>query len=178
MTEYRRVRVPGATWFFTANLAEGKDNRLLVDQIDRLRNAFRYVRKRHVFRVDAVVILPDLLHCIWTLPEGDTDYSVRWNLLKGCFSRSIMKCEVLSESRRKRRERSIWQRRFWEHWIRDDSDFNRHIDYIHWNPVKHGHVRQVADWPFSSFHRYVKMGIYPMDWGQIEPLDVDAGERS
>jgi putative transposase len=176
VTEYRRVYEPGATWFFTVNLAQREGNRILIDHIGRLRDAFRYVRKRHDFRIDAVVILPDHLHCVWTLPDGDSDYSVRWNLLKGCFSRSISVGESISESRRKRRERGIWQRRFWEHWVRDENDLRRHIDYIHWNPVKHGHVERVIDWPFSSFHRYVRMGVYPCDWGQLKPDDVEAKE--
>ncbi|MFH0351584.1 MAG: transposase [Chromatiales bacterium] len=115
MTEYRRAHVPGATWFFTVNLAERRGNRLLVDQIDALRRSFRYVTERRPFRLDAVVVLPDHLHCIWTLLPGDTDFSMRWNLLKGRFSHVIEKGERISQSREKRRERGLWQRRFWEH---------------------------------------------------------------
>jgi len=106
MTEYRRAHVPGATWFFTVNLAERRGNRLLVDQIDALRRSFRYVTERRPFRLDAVVVLPDHLHCIWTLPPGDTDFSMRWNLLKGHVSRAIEKGERISQSREKRRERA------------------------------------------------------------------------
>ena len=164
MTEYRRVHVPGASWFFTVNLEKRHGNNLLVDQIDLLRAAFETVRMSHPFHLDAVVILPDHLHCIMTLPEGDADFSTRWNLIKGNFSRAIGKGEPVSASREKRGERGIWQRRFWEHLIRDQEDFNRHADYIHWNPVKHGWVCRVADWPHSSFHEYVKRGIYPADW--------------
>jgi len=135
MTDYRRVYVPGATCFFTVNLAERKGNRLLIDHIDGLRLAFAYAKKRKPFRMDAVVILPDHLHCIWTLPDGDTDFSTRWNLLKGHFSRSIEKGERISQSRLNRRERGLWQRRFWDHLLRDQDDYNKHVDYIHWNPV-------------------------------------------
>jgi len=130
-----------------------------VENIDCLCNAFETVKTRHPFRIDTVVILPDHLHCIWTLPPNDTDFSARWGLIKATFSRTIEKGERISQSRQKRGERGLWQRRFWEHQIRDEADFHRHIDYIHWNPVKHGWVRQVADWPHSSFHVYLERGI-------------------
>jgi putative transposase len=175
MTDYRRAYVPGASWFFTVNLAERKDNRLLVDNIDGLRAAFRYVKARHPFHMDAVVVLPDHLHCIWTLPPGDADFSTRWNLVKGHFCRAIEKGERISPSRGKRRERGVWQRRFWEHLLRDQEDYNRHVDYLYWNPVKHGWVERVADWPHSSFHAYVKAGVYPLNWG-CPPLNgITAG---
>ena len=177
MTEYRRAFVPGATWFFTVNLAERKGNRLLVEEVDSLRKAFRSVQADHAFRVDAAVVLPDHLHCIWTLPPGDSDFSNRWGLIKGTFSRSIKKGEHVSPSRVKRGERGLWQRRFWEHLIRDEDDFARHVDYIHWNPVKHGWARRVAEWPHSSFHAHVRRGIYPGDWGGEVVADVEAGER-
>ena len=164
MTEYRRIWLPGATWFFTVNL-ERRENRLLVERIDALRTAFRYVRERHHFQLEAVVILPDHLHCIWTLPPGDTDFSTRWGLIKSHFSRVIETGEHVSRSRAKRGERGIWQRRFWEHLIRDQNDFKRHADYVHWNPVKHGWVQRVADWPHSTFHAFRQRGIYPEDWG-------------
>ncbi|MGR9000110.1 MAG: REP-associated tyrosine transposase [Gammaproteobacteria bacterium] len=176
MTEYRRAYAPGATWFFTVNLAERQKNRLLVDHIDSLRAAFDYVKQRHPFLMDAAVVLPDHMHCIWTLPSGDADFSTRWNLLKGHFSRTIDKGERVSISRAKRRERGLWQRRFWEHLIRDENDLNRHVDYIHWNPVKHGWVERVADWPHSSFHKFVKLGIYSENWGHDNEFDIDAGE--
>ncbi len=175
MTDYRRVYVPGATWFFTVNLAERNNNQLLIENIASLRMAFKYTQQRHPFRFEAVVILPDHLHCIWTLPPNDTDFSLRWNLLKGHFSRSIEKVERISPSREKRRERGLWQRRFWEHLVRDQADFNKHMDYIHWNPVKHGWVKQVSDWPYSSFHRFVKRGVYPKNWGYNEKFDINGG---
>ena len=176
MTQYRRGSVPGATWLFTVNLAERAGNRLLVDQIDSLRSAFQTVRAAHSFRIDAVVILPDHLHCIWTLPRNDTDFSTRWGMIKGNFSRSITQTESRSASRLKRGERGIWQRRFWEHLIRDEDDFRKHVDYIHWNPVKHGCARKVVDWPHSSFHSYLQRGIYEKSWGEIAVADVKAGE--
>ncbi len=175
MTEYRRAHVPGASWFFTVNLAERKGNRLLADQIDLLRRAFEYTKERHSFRMDAVVIMPDHLHCIWTLPPNDSDFSLRWNMLKGYFSRHIEMGERISSSRKTRGERGIWQRRFWEHLLRDQTDFNRHVDYIHWNPVKHGWVKQVREWPYSSFHRYVEQGVYAENWGG-EFADIEGVE--
>ena len=176
MTEYRRFYIPKALWFFTVNLAERKNNRLLIEQIDVLSQAFRYVKIRKPFYMNAVVIMPDHLHCIWTLPPDDGDYSMRWNLLKGYFSRKISTGERVSKSRQKRRERGIWQRRFWAHLIEDQDDLNRHIDYIHWNPVKHGQVKQVMDWPYSSFHQFVKRGIYSNDWGSNEQYEIQVIE--
>ena len=120
--------------------------------------------------------MPDHLHTIWTLPENDADFSIRWNMLKGQFSGSITKTEYISTSRSKRGERGIWQRRFWSHLITSQTDYNRHVDYIHWNPIKHGSVKNLADWPHSSFHRYVAEGIYPLDWACIEPFNFEAGE--
>jgi putative transposase len=176
MTDYRRFYIPGSTWFFTVNLAERRDNRLLLEQIDLLRAAFRHIKHRKPFRMDAVVILPDHLHCIWTLPPGDADYSARWGLLKSHFSRALPAGERISKSRVKRRERGIWQRRFWAHLLTDQEDFNAHFDYIHWNPVKHGWVRQVADWPHSSFHRFVEAGVYPINWGHSGDFNIQANE--
>ena len=168
MTEYRRFYMPKTMWFFTVNLAERKNNDLLVDKIDELRNAFRYVKQRKPFHIDAIVIMPDHLHCIWTLPPDDGNFSVRWNMLKGRFSRAIDHGERVS----KRRERGIWQRRLWAHLIEDQDDCNCHIDYIHWNPVKLGHVQNVIGWPYSSFHHFVKQGVYEENWGKSEEPDI------
>ena len=176
MTEYRRAWLPGGTWFFTVNLAERQENQLMVENIDSLLAAFESVGLRYPFHQEAFVIMPDHLHSIWTLPPDDTDFSRRWSLIKGQFSRRIEKSERISQSRTKRGERGIWQRRFWEHLIRDDEDFNRHVDYIHWNPIKHGWVRRAADWPHSSFHDYVRRGLYLEAWGDQEPASIDAGE--
>ena len=176
MTDYRRARVAGATWFFTLGLAERRGATLLIDKIDALGEAFRTVQARHPFYMDAVVILPDHLHCIWSLPDGDTDYSTRWGLIKATFSRAVEPGERRSVSRLKRGERGIWQRRFWEHCIRDDADYARHVDYVHWNPVKHGLVARLVDWPHSRFHRHVARGVYPPDWGGGDRIVLEGAE--
>jgi putative transposase len=163
MTAYCRDFTVGGTWFFTVNLAD-RQRTLLVDQIDLLRLSFRHVMQAHPFKINAIVVLPEHLHAIWTLPEGDADYSLRWRLIKTGFSRAIVRGEPISASRLTRGERGIWQRRYWEHLIRDDADFARHLDYIHFNPVKHGHVQRVQDWPWSSFHRYVADGEMDLEW--------------
>lgn len=176
MTDYRRIYIPGSSWFFTVNLAERRDNHLLVEKIDLLRTAFRYVKERKPYRIDGIVIMPDHLHCIFTLPPGDADFSIRWSLIKGHFSRAVPKGERISSSRKKRRERGLWQRRFWAHLLRDQDDFNNHLDYIHWNPVKHGVVQRVVDWPHSSFHRFVEQGVYPINWGHSGTFNVHLHE--
>ncbi|MDS4029216.1 MAG: transposase [Candidatus Contendobacter sp.] len=172
MTAYRRYRVSGGTYFFTVNLAE-RDRRLLTEHIGTLRDAFRRVRAAHPFRIEAIVVLPDHLHTLWTLPAGDHDFSLRWRQLKSAFSRAMETEEHLSASRARKRERGIWQRRFWEHAIRDEEDFSRHVDYIHYNPVKHGHVKSVVEWPYSSFHRHVGGGVYPADWVGAGVADLE-----
>ena len=163
MTSYRRNFVPGGSFFFTVNLADRK-LALLTAHIELLREAFRKTRQRHPFTVDAIVILPDHIHAIWTMPEGDADFAMRWRLIKSTFSRNLSVDEPISESRAAKRERGIWQRRYWEHTIRDEDDFARHVDYIHINPLKHGLVDRVREWEASSFQRYVKLGVYPIDW--------------
>jgi len=178
MTDYRRNFVAGGSFFFTVNLAERR-LRLLTDHIDLLRVAVRETRARHPFTIDAMVVLPDHLHALWTLPEGDKDFSTRWRLIKSAFSRNLASGERMSESRAAKGERGIWQRRYWEHTIRDEPDFARHVDYIHINPVKHGHVGRVIDWPHSSFHRMMRLGIYPEDWGGDVSIEGEGfGERS
>jgi putative transposase len=167
MTDYRRYRLAGGTYFFTVNLAD-RNRTLLVDHIDTLREAFRDVKAAHPFEIDAIVIMPEHLHTIWTLPDGDHDFSQRWRQIKSAFSREIAKEEQISKSRLRKQERGIWQRRFWEHAIRNEEDFRRHVDYIHFNPVKHGYVQNVSDWPHSSFHRYVRLGVLPEDWAGID----------
>jgi len=163
MTSYRRNFVPGGTFFFTVNLAERKLS-LLTGQIELLRAAFRETRRRHPFSIDAIVVLPDHLHTVWTMRSGDTDYATRWRLIKSMFSRHLPNGERISPSRLAKGERGIWQRRYWEHTIRDDRDYKTHVDYCHINPLKHGLVAAVRDWPFSTFHHYVQAGIYPLDW--------------
>ena len=171
MPRYVRAYVPGAHYFFTVAILERRQ-RLLTDNINALREAFRAVRRRRPFRIEAVVVLPDHLHCIWTLPQGETDFSTRWRLIKGRFSRAINTKERQSQSRIRKHERGIWQRRFWEHVIRDERDLAAHIDYIHYNPVRHGWVKRVMDWPHSSFHRFVRLGIYPTDWALADEFQV------
>jgi len=164
MRTYKRVWIPGGCYFFTVNLADRENNTLLVDRVDVLRQAFRAVQISHPFNLDAVVILPEHLHCIWKLPEGDDRFDLRWRMIKAAFSRSFKIEEDISPSRTRRRERGIWQRRYWEHAIRNEEDWRGHVDYIHYNPVKHGYVSRAADWPHSSFHRYLKKGMYSDDW--------------
>ena len=177
MTGYRRNFIPGGSFFFTVNLAE-RQLRLLTEHVAELRIAFDETRQRHPFTIDAMVILPDHLHALWTMPEGDADFATRWRLIKSGFSRRLLQGEQISTSRAGRGERGIWQRRYWEHTIRDETDFSRHVDYIHINPVKHGLVTRVCDWPHSSFHRMVERGIYPEDWAGDVSGDGEAfGER-
>jgi putative transposase len=163
VAEYRRVRLAGAAYFFTVVLAD-RESGLLVEQVEMLRAAVRREMAVHPFHIDAWVVLPDHMHCIWTLPPGDADYSTRWKNIKAAFSRALPRDELLSTVQKKRGERGIWQRRFWEHTIRDDADYLVHLNYVHLNPLKHGLVEHVKDWPYSSFHRYVAKGFYPVDW--------------
>jgi putative transposase len=158
MSSYIRPRVPGASVFFTVALAN-RGSRLLVDEVDRLRNAVRQTLVERPFRVDAWAVLPDHLHAVWTLPEGDADYSVRWRLIKTRFSRGLP-AGPLRRSHEARQERGIWQRRFWEHHIRGDDDLAAHVRYCWFNPVKHGLVELPEDWPYSSVHRDIREGRY------------------
>lgn len=139
MTNYRRNFIPGGSYFFTVAIAD-RSSRLLVEHIDLLRRAFSSVKDEQSFELTAIVVLPEHLHCIWTLPPGDADYPTRWKKIKAIFSRSLPWGEPRSASRTAKGERGIWQRRFWEHTLRDETDFRRHVDYIHYNPVKHGHA--------------------------------------
>lgn len=173
---YRRADVAGGTYFFTVNLAERKRT-LLVDHIDILRSVMEKVKKAHPFRIEAMVILPDHLHAIWTLPDGDVDYPLRWSLIKAGFSRHLPKTERRNLSRIAKGERGIWQRRYWEHMIRDERDYTRHMDYIHYNPVKHGYVHRVTDWPYSTFHRAVAYGLYSQNWAGESDCYLETGER-
>lgn len=164
MSNYRRAYIAGGTWFFTVNLLQRQNNDLLVRNIDLLRQTVKQVQAKYPFHIDAWVVLPEHMHCVWTLPANDADFSTRWRLIKSGFSRAIPKTEYRSKVRIKNGERGVWQRHYWEHYIRDDSDFQRHVDYVHVNPLKHGYVRRVIDWPYSTFHRYVAEGTYPPYW--------------
>jgi putative transposase len=126
---------------------------------------YQSVQDRHPFETIAICILPDHMHAIWSLPEGDSDFSLRWSLIKSAFTRGLKLETDRTPSKIAKRERGLWQRRYWEHAIRDDRDLAHHVDYIHFNPVKHGYVSRVVDWPHSSFHRYVANGTLPSDWG-------------
>ncbi|MHB8987714.1 MAG: REP-associated tyrosine transposase [Desulfobulbia bacterium] len=173
--QYRRSRAKGAAFFFTV-VTHGR-RRFLCDEanITLIREAFQHVINRHPFIVDAFVLLPDHLHCIWTLPENDADFSMRWRQIKSYFSR---KCRdkfkggqadaLLSTGKQ-----AIWQHRFWEHQIRDETDFVSHVEYIHFNPVKHGLASSPKAWPHSTFHRFVQQGIYPGDWGEDKAIGFD-----
>ena len=175
MTEYRRRRVAGGTYFFTVNLAD-RHSDLLVREIDSLRAAVSRTMALHPFTIDAWVVLPDHLHSVWTLPEGDTDFSVRCTLIKRGFSAAVPGGEDRSASRVAKGERGVWQRRFWERAIRDARDYAAHVDYVHFNPVKHGFVASACDWPFSTFHREVGRGNYPAAWGGADVVG-QFGER-
>ena len=162
--DYRRVWVAGGTYFFTVNLLERKGNDLLVRYIDVLRAAVAQVKNKYPFVIHGWVVLPDHLHCIIELPEGDQNFAVRWRLIKILFSKGLPVDEYRSAVRIHRNERGIWQRRYWEHLIRDQRDFENHMNYIHNNPVKHGLVNNVCEWPFSTFHELVRRGVYPQNW--------------
>jgi putative transposase len=175
MPQYVRSHTPGGTFFFTVALLERR-SRLLVDRIEDLRVSFRKVQSRRPFVIEAIVVLPDHLHCLWTLPPEDHDFSTRWRLNKTRFAGGIPAGERLSARRRAKGERGIWQRRFWEHTIRDEADYAAHVDYIHYNSVKHGYVKHPADWKYSSIHRFIADGRLPVDWAaapSVESLDYE-----
>lgn len=175
MPNYRRAWHPGGTFFFTVNLLQRHGNDLLVRHVALLRNVVRSVRSRHPFKIHGWVVLPDHMHCVIELPPNDSNFATRWRLIKMEFSKTLPKTERLSEARARRGERGIWQRRYWEHLIRDEADFRAHMDYVHINPVKHGLVACVAEWPHSTFHRLSEVGIYPPDWagGRETVLEYD-----
>ncbi|HEX6441349.1 MAG TPA: transposase [Stellaceae bacterium] len=175
MPDYRRNRIPGAPYFFTVNLRDRRSD-LLVAHIDVLRDAVRGVRLELPFRIDAWVVLPEHMHCLWTLPEGDSDFPERWRRIKAAFTHALPDPER-SLTKLRNGERGIWQRGYWEHTIRDEHDYAAHMDYIHFNPVKHGYVVNPGEWPFSSFRRCVEAGLYAAAWlgGNAEPAET--GER-
>jgi putative transposase len=163
MVRYRRNFAAGGTFFLTATLADRR-SRVLVEQIAALRLAFSQTRNEHLFSIEAIVVLPDHLHLMMTLPQDDADFPNRLSLIKRRFTAAVLKSGI-TLNRRPNGEIALWQRRFWEHTIRNEKDFERHVDYIHFNPIKHGLVTRVCDWPYSSFHRYVRLRILPVDWG-------------
>jgi putative transposase len=176
MSRYRRANIQGGTFFFTVALAD-RSSDLLVQRIDQLRRIYQIVQQRHPFKTIAICILSEHLDAIWSLPEGDANFSTRWNLIKGGFSRGLASTPIRTTSKIAKREKGIWQRRFWEHFIRDEDDLARHIDYTHFNPVKHKLVSCVCDWPHSSFHRFVADGLLPRDWGgDVDEIPGSFGE--
>jgi putative transposase len=176
MVRYRRNFVPGGAFFFTVTLHDRRSS-ALVDHVASLRAAFRKARGERPFVVDAIVILPDHLHAIMTLPPDDADFSRRWQRIKSIFTRSVAAAGV-PVSHNHRGEYALWQKRFWEHTIRDERDFERCADYIHFNPVKHRLVSLPGAWPFSSLHRFIRAGLLPPDWGgDGHANDGDFGER-
>ena len=179
MSNYRRSN-SGNCYFFTVVTSQRRP--IFADKTlhSLLRNAIKNTQNDYPFTIDAWVLMPDHLHCIWTLPDDDTNFAKRWSLIKSRFSRSLPETFIdspVSQSNRKYRRRGVWQRRYWEHQIRDEDDFRNHMDYIHFNPVKHGLVQRVCDWPYSTFHRYVESGVYPENWGgDVEISDGQFGE--
>ena len=183
MPHYRRLRTPGGTYFFTVVTHERRKMLCRDSPLQALRKGVNEVRTRHPFRVDAWVVLPDHLHCIWSLPENDDDYSKRWGMIKAGFTKRVQQAGWTSAaasadapSRIRHREALVWQRRFWEHQIRDQEDFNRHCDYIHYNPVKHGLVHDPKKWEYSTLHRFIQQGLREEGWGDAIPDRVLAME--
>ena len=171
MVAYRRNLVAGGTYFFTVTL-KNRQNSFLTDHIDELRTAFSLCRDKKPFTIEAIVILPDHLHTIWTLPDGDTDYPSRWRFIKSCFTRNLRKSGVNLHVN-KHGGFGVWQRRYWEHTIKNQDDYNRHVDCIHYNPVKHGYVENPVDWEWSSFHSFVRKGVLEPNWGAT--TDIEQG---
>ncbi|MCK9396318.1 MAG: transposase [Methylobacter sp.] len=175
MMQYRRAKTPGGTYFFTVVTFRRRKFLCEPDNVELLRTAFRNIKSAHPFTIDAFVLLPEHLHCIWTLPPGDHDYPMRWNAIKNHFTRHCPDALKLppSASQRRKRAQTIWQPRYWEHQIRDERDFEKHCDYIHWNPVKHGLASDPGAWPYSSFHRYLRLGLYPPNWAALPGTGED-----
>ncbi len=166
MSDYRRILIQGGCYFFTVVTLDRTPIFINEDRVEILRQAFRKVMATRPFQIDAMVVLPEHLHCLWRLPEGDADYSSRWREIKKAVSRQI--CTATNQ----RNERMIWQRRFWEHTIRDEEDWRKHVDYIHYNPVKHGLISHPSEWKWSSFSRAVTQGWYEATWGANEPTTI------
>jgi putative transposase len=174
--QYRRINAPGGTFFFTLVTYERRQVFGEEQAVILLRNALRSVLQKHPFTIEAAVVLPDHLHMIWRLPENDGDYATRWRLVKSHFTHHWEAGRDIptNASRQLKGERAVWQRRYWEHLIRDDRDWQQHVEYIHYNPVKHGLARAPVDWKYSSFHTFVKQGLYSIDWGSAM-MKIDLG---
>ena len=172
MSDYRRWYVPGGTFFFTA--ATYRRARFLTTPLARrcLRDAIAGVREHRAFDIVAIVLLPDHLHTIWTLPPNDFDYASRWQKIKERFTKTFLVAGTerpQTPSRERKQQRGIWQKRYWEHTCQDEDDVQNCVDYIHFNPVKHGLTSRVRDYPWSSFHRFVRLGEYEANWGGKNP---------
>lgn len=176
LRHHRRAFAAGGCWFFTVALLDRR-RCLLTENIDVLRHATRITHARHPFAINAMVVPPDHIHAVWTLPAGDADFSLRWRLIKISFAQGISNTEPRSAVRVRHGERGIWQRRFWEHLIRNEDDFRRHVEYCYINPVKHGLVSRVRDWPYSSFHRDVRAQLFTEDWAGDAAAKGCFGER-
>ena len=182
MSNYRRAAAKGGSYFFT--LVSYQRRNIFCDKAIRLalRQAIKTTQKKYPFNIDAWVLLPNHMHCIWTLPEEDNNFSQRWSLIKRKVSiecaQQYKQQQLLTESKVKHRESTIWQRRFWEHQIRNQQDFNNHLDYIHYNPVKHNYCNSPSQWQYSTIHRYIKVGYYAYNWGEQQPnfSDINFGE--
>ena len=191
MSDYRRRYVPGGTYFFT--LVTYRRRRLFTSSLARqlLRDAIRHCRQHRPFEIDAIVLIPDHMHIMMTLPPGDRDYPMRWNHIKRRFTmqwrRAGGKAADITAAQARDRHQGVWQPRYWEHTIRDEDDFANHFDYTHFNPVKHGYVDCPQEWPWSSFHRYAKLGVYDRNWAcqqrqrqtmlkRLDKLGRDMGE--
>lgn len=177
--QYRRAFVPGGSFFFTVVTEQRRPILATDEAVTTLRAAFRHVQYHHPFTINAMVVLPDHLHCIWTLPPGDNDFPSRWRLIKTWFTKH---CDpslrgITNQARINKNQQAIWQHRYWEHLLRDETDFARHVEYIHFNPVKHGYSKNPIEWPYSSFHRYVENGIYLKDWGCNEKAFDNVGHE-
>lgn len=163
---YRRAKIGGGTYFFTLVTYQRQEILCAPENITLLKAAFAHVRKNHPFSIDTFVVLPDHLHCLMTLPDRDDDYPARLRLIKSYFSRKCTEIQVQNTaSRRLKKEKAVWQRRYWEHSIKNDTDLRQHVGYIHYNPVKHGLANAPIDWPYSSFHSYVARGMLHKAWG-------------
>ncbi|MCK1271125.1 putative transposase [Bradyrhizobium sp. GM2.2] len=177
MVLYRRNFLPGGTYFFTVALFDRRST-ILIENVGALRDAFRAARRERPFEVDAIVILPDHLHVVMSLPPHDADFAGRWRRIEGHFSSALLHAGI-DVARHSNGELALWQRRYWEHTVRDEDDFARHVDYIHFNPVKHRYVQRVCDWPHSSFHRYARAGLLSEDWaGDAGESGIAFGERA
>jgi putative transposase len=175
MVHYRRLQVKGGIYFFTVALQDRKST-LLTQYIRVLQKSWKSVQVKRPFKTIAYVILPDHFHAVWQLPEDDNDFPTRLRLIKRQFTKNVVVMNSVF-SKNKRNEYNIWQKRYWEHMIRDERDYENHINYIHYNPIKHKYVKRTRDWPYSSFMKFVNQGIYKLNWSDNiykDYIDYDA----